>query len=86
MVAWHTVSFGDPHKVREMKFRTAAINFIALITSAIVLLLVDLYKWQSGGTTWSEAIWEVNQHSLGFAVGVGVVLGHCFTVPKGNGT
>lgn len=50
---------------------------------AIVLLLVDLVKWQSGGTTWSEAIWEVNQHSLGFALGVGVVLGHCFTVPKG---
>ena len=66
-----------------MTFSTAAKNFVFLITVAIVLLLVDLVKWQSGGTTWSEAIWEVNQHSLGFALGVGVVLGHCFTVPKG---
>ena len=66
-----------------MTFSTAAKNFVVLITVAIVLLLVDLVKWQSGGVTWSEAIWEVNQHSLGFALGVGVVLGHCFTVPKG---
>ena len=66
-----------------MTFSTAAKNFVFLITVAIVLLLVDLIKWQSGSVTWSEAIWEVNQHSLGFALGVGVVLGHCFTVPKG---
>ena len=66
-----------------MTFSTAAKNFVFLITVAIVLLLVDLVKWQSGSVTWSEAIWEVNQHSLGFALGVGVVLGHCFTVPKG---
>lgn len=66
-----------------MTFSKAAKNFVFLITVAIVLLLVDLFKWQSGGTTWSEAIWEVNQHSLGFALGIGVVLGHCFTVPKG---
>jgi hypothetical protein len=66
-----------------MTFSTTAKNFVVLITVAIVLLLVDLFKWQSGGVTWSEAIWEVNQHSLGFALGVGVVLGHCFTVPKG---
>ena len=66
-----------------MTFSTAAKNFVFLITVAIALLLVDLVKWQSGGVTWSEAIWEVNQHSLGFALGVGVVLGHCFTVPKG---
>ena len=66
-----------------MTFSTAAKNFVFLITVAIVLLLVDLIKWQSGGVTWSEAIWEVNQHSLGFALGVGVVLGHCFTVPRG---
>ncbi len=66
-----------------MTFSTAAKNFVVLITVAIVLLLVDLIKWQSGGTTWSEAIWEVNQHSLSFALGVGVVLGHCFTVPRG---
>jgi hypothetical protein len=53
-----------------MTFSTAAKNFVFLITVAIVLLLVDLVKWQSGGVTWSEAIWEVNQHSLGFALGV----------------
>ena len=67
-----------------MTFNAAAKNFVVLITVAIVLLLVDLFKWQSGGTTWSESIWEVNQHSLGFALGIGVVLGHCFTVPRGN--
>ena len=67
-----------------MTFSTAAKNFVFLITVAIVLLLVDLVKWQMGEMTWSEAIWEVNQHSLGFALGIGVVLGHCFTVPKGN--
>ena len=67
-----------------MTFNAAAKNFVFLITVAIVLLLVDLVKWQMGEMTWSEAIWEVNQHSLGFALGVGVVLGHCFTVPKGN--
>lgn len=66
-----------------MTFNAAAKNFVVLITVAIVLLLVDLVKWQMGEMTWSEAIWEVNQHSLGFALGVGVVLGHCFTVPKG---
>ena len=66
-----------------MTFSTAAKNFVFLITVAIVLLLVDLIKWQSGSVTWSEAIWEVNQHSLGFALGVGVVLGHCFTIPRG---
>jgi hypothetical protein len=66
-----------------MTFNAAAKNFVVLITVAIVLLLVDLIKWQSGSVTWSEAIWEVNQHSLGCALGVGVVLGHCFTVPKG---
>lgn len=67
-----------------MTFNTAAKNFIVLITIAIVLLLVDLVKWQSGGMTWSESIWEVNQHTLGFALGIGVVLGHCFTVPRGH--
>jgi hypothetical protein len=67
-----------------MTFSAAAKNFVVLITVAIVLLLVDLIKWQSGGTTWSEAIWEVNQHSLSFALGVGIVLGHCFTVPRGS--
>jgi dolichyl-phosphate-mannose--protein O-mannosyl transferase len=67
-----------------MTFSAAAKNFVVLITVAIVLLIVDLIKWQSGGVTWSEAIWEVNQHSLSFALGVGIVLGHCFTVPRGS--
>lgn len=66
-----------------MTFSAAAKNFVVLITVAILLLIVDLIKWQSGGVTWSEAIWEVNQHSLSFALVVGIVLGHCFTVPRG---
>lgn len=65
-----------------MTFSRAAQNFVILMTVAFALLIVDLIKWQSGQMTWSEAIWEVNQHSLGFALGVGVVLGHCFTVPR----
>lgn len=65
-----------------MTFNRAAVNFIALMATAGLILFVDLIKWQTGGMTWSEAIWEVNQHSLGFALGVGVVLGHCFTVPR----
>jgi glycerol-3-phosphate acyltransferase PlsY len=68
-----------------MTFNNAAKNFIALMAVASLILLVDLIKWQMGEMTWSEAIWEVNQHSLGFALGIGVVLGHCFTVPKGLG-
>ena len=67
-----------------MTFNHAAKNFIALMAVASLILFVDLVKWQMGEMTWSEAIWEVNQHSLGFALGIGVVLGHCFTVPKGN--
>lgn len=67
-----------------MTFNAAAKNFVFLIIVAIVLLLVDLIKWQMGEMTWSEAIWEVNQHSLGFALAVGIVLGHCFTVPRGK--
>ena len=66
-----------------MSFSTAAKNFIVLMAIAFTLLIVDLVKWQTGGMTWSESIWEVNQHSLGFALGIGVVLGHCFTVPRG---
>jgi glycerol-3-phosphate acyltransferase PlsY len=65
-----------------VNFNAAAKNFVVLIAVAIVLLLVDLVKWQSGSMTWSESIWEVNQHSLGFALGIGVVLGHCFTVQR----
>lgn len=66
-----------------MTFNAAAKNFIFLITASIVLLLIDLVKWQAGQMTWSESIWEVNQHSLSFALGIGIVLGHCFTVPRG---
>jgi hypothetical protein len=66
-----------------MTFNAAAKNFIFLITASIVLLLIDLVKWQTGQMTWSESIWEVNQHSLSFALGIGIVLGHCFTVPRG---
>jgi hypothetical protein len=65
-----------------MTFSQAAKNFVILITVAIVLLLVDLFKWQSGQQTWSEAIWEVNQVTLAVAFGVGMVCGHCFTVPR----
>jgi hypothetical protein len=65
-----------------MTFSRAAKNFVILITVAVILLLVDLFKWQSGSMTWSESIWEVNQKTLGLALGVGIVLGHCFTVPR----
>jgi hypothetical protein len=65
-----------------MTFSHAAKNFAILITVAIILLIVDLFKWQSGSMTWSESIWEVNQKTLGLALGVGIVLGHCFTVPR----
>ena len=64
-----------------MTFSRAAVNFVILMTVAFVLLIVDLVKWQSGQQTWSEAIWEVNQKTLAFAFGVGMVCGHCFTVP-----
>ena len=64
-----------------MTFSRAAWNFVILITVAFVLLIVDLVKWQSGQQTWSETIWEVNQKTLAFAFGTGMVCGHCFTVP-----
>lgn len=65
-----------------MNFNRAAVNFSVLITVAILLLVIDLIKWQSGGTTWSEAVWEVNQVTLSTAFAAGLVCGHCFTVPK----
>lgn len=65
-----------------MTFSRAAKNFVFLITIAIVLLIVDLIKWQSGQMTWSESIWEVNQRSLGLSFGIGMICGHCFTVPR----
>jgi len=67
-----------------MTFNNAAKNFIALMAVASLILFVDLVKWQMGEMTWSEAIWEVNQYSLGCSLGVGIVLGHCFTVPRGS--
>lgn len=65
-----------------MTFSRAAQNFVVLMTVAFVLLIVDLFKWQSGQQTWSEAIWEVNQKTLAVAFGTGMVCGHCFTVPR----
>ena len=64
-----------------MTFSRAAVNFIALMATAGLILFVDLIKWQTGGMTWSEAIWEVNQHTLAVAFGFGLTCGHCFTVP-----
>jgi hypothetical protein len=68
-----------------MTFSTAARNFVFLMVVAFVLLIIDLYKWQTGNQTWSESIWAVNQKTLAVSFGVGVVCGHCFTVPKGTG-
>jgi len=64
------------------EFNKKAINFLILITAAIILLLADFVLWVSGNPTWSETIWEINQATLALAFGVGVVVGHCFTVPK----
>ena len=64
------------------EFNKKAINFLVLITVAIVLLFVDLALWINGRPTWSETIWGVNQVTIALAFGVGVVVGHCFTVPK----
>jgi hypothetical protein len=64
------------------QFNLKARNFTILITAAIILLLFDLHFWTSGQPTFSESIWEVNQHTLALAFGVGMVCGHCFTVPK----
>lgn len=65
-----------------MTFSKAARNFTALIAIAFALLIIDLIKWQTGGMTWSESIWAVNQKTLALSFGVGMVCGHCFTVPK----
>jgi uncharacterized membrane protein YoaK (UPF0700 family) len=67
-----------------MTFTSAARNFTFLMVVAFVLLIVDLYKWQTGKQTWSEAIWTVNQKTLSFSFGVGVVCGHLLTVPRGR--
>lgn len=64
------------------QFYQKARNFTILITAAIILLLCDLYFILNGQPTFSESIWDVNQHTLALAFGVGMVCGHCFTVPK----
>lgn len=64
-----------------MSFDQGAINFVILITAAFVLLFLDLAFWLKGKKTFSEAIWGVNQWTLALAFGVGMICGHCFTVP-----
>ena len=66
------------------QFQQKGRNFIILMIAAISLLLMDLYFFTNGQTTFSESIWGVNQVTLALAFGVGVVCGHCFTVPKDN--
>ena len=56
-------------------------NFIALITLAIGLLLVDLWLWAQKEKTLSDTIWGVNQWTLAIAFAAGLVCGHLFTVP-----
>lgn len=65
-------------------FYKKAINFVILITAAFVLLFIDIYLILSGKPTFSETIWSINEKTLALAFGVGMVCGHCFTVPKGN--
>lgn len=66
------------------QFARKSLNFIILITAAITLLFIDLYLFLGGKTTFSESIWEVNQVTLALSFGIGLVCGHCFTVPKDN--
>lgn len=65
-------------------FYKKAINFVILITAAFVLLFIDIYLILSGKPTFSETIWSINQKTLALAFGVGMVCGHCFTVPRGE--
>jgi uncharacterized membrane protein YbhN (UPF0104 family) len=64
-----------------MSFDSAAVNFVILMTAAFVLLFIDLSFWLRRKPTFSETIWGVNQWTLALAFGVGMVCGHCFTVP-----
>jgi hypothetical protein len=64
-----------------MSFDSAAANFVILMTAAFVLLFIDLSFWLRKKPTFSETIWGVNQWTLALAFGVGMVCGHCFTVP-----
>lgn len=67
-----------------IQFYRKAINFTILIVAAIALLLYDAYLILNGYPTFSETIWDINQRSLALAFGVGMICGHCFTVPKDN--
>jgi len=64
------------------QFNLKARNFIILMVVALMLLICDLFLLLGGQPTFSESIWEVNQHTLALAFGVGMVCGHLFTVPK----
>lgn len=65
-----------------MKFHRAGLNLIVILAICLIGLFGDLYLFALGEPTISEAIWTVNQHSLAVAVGLGVIIGHLFTVPK----
>jgi hypothetical protein len=67
-----------------LEFYRKAINFVILMTAAFVLLFIDIGLIVSGRPTFSETIWSLNERTLALAFGVGMVCGHCFTVPKGN--
>jgi len=57
------------------------INFLSLITGALVLLLADLWLWMQAKRTFSDTIWAVNQWTLAIAFAAGLICGHLFTVP-----
>lgn len=64
------------------EFDKKAVNFIILIGTAILLLLFDLTLWWNNNPTFSETVWDLNQHTIAIAFGTGLVCGHLFTVPK----
>jgi hypothetical protein len=64
------------------QFNLKSRNFIILMVVALTLLIGDLFLLLADQPTFSESIWEVNQHTLALAFGVGMVCGHLFTVPK----
>jgi len=64
-----------------MQFNQAAINFVILTVAASGLLFYDLSLWIRKRTTFSEAIWGVNQWTLAIAFAIGMICGHLFTVP-----
>lgn len=64
-----------------MSFDDSATNFVILMVAAISLLVADFAFWLKGRKTFSETIWGVNQITLALAFAIGVICGHCFTVP-----